>query len=87
MLPSQVRLAGVCKAVGSQRCWCGLMQHTDHMTAAAQRAKIAEKVHKPPLGINVINFEFNGFHAFILVPWSPLDTKESYALIKVFKFI
>jgi hypothetical protein len=35
MLPSQVRLAGVCKAVGSQRCWCGLMQHTDHMTAAA----------------------------------------------------
>ena len=32
---------------------------------AAQRAKIAEKVHEPPLGINVINFEFNGFYAFI----------------------
>ena len=30
-----------------------------------QRAKIAEKVHKPPLGINVISFEFNGFNAFI----------------------
>ena len=31
----------------------------------AQRAKIAEKVHKPPLEINVINFECNGFNAFI----------------------
>ena len=31
----------------------------------AQRAKIAEKVHKPPLGVNVINFELNGFNAFI----------------------
>ena len=24
---------------------------------AAQRAEIAEKVHKPPLGVNGINFE------------------------------
>ena len=29
----------------------GLMAATD-----AQRAKIPEKVHKPPLGVNVINF-------------------------------
>jgi hypothetical protein len=35
----------------------------------AQRAKIAKKVHKPPLGVNVINFELNMFNAFIWVPW------------------
>ena len=29
--------------------------------AAAQRAKIAEKFHKPPLAVNVINVELNGF--------------------------
>jgi hypothetical protein len=29
---------------------------------AAQRAKITEKVHKPPLGVNVINFELNRFN-------------------------
>ena len=28
----------------------------------AQRAKITEKVHKPPLEVNVINFELNGFN-------------------------
>ena len=38
---------------------------------APQKAKIAKKVHKLPLGVNVINFEFNGFHA-----WSPSDTKK-----------
>ena len=43
---------------------------------AAQRAKIAQKVHKPPLGVNVINVELNGFNAFIWVPWSPSDTKK-----------
>ena len=30
---------------------------------ATQRAKIAEKVHKPALAVNVINFELNGFNA------------------------
>ena len=35
-------------------------------TSGMQRAKIAEKVHNPrPLGVNVINFEFNGCNAFI----------------------
>jgi hypothetical protein len=34
-------------------CWCG-----------AQRAKFARKVHKPPLGVNVINFELNGFNVY-----------------------
>ena len=56
-----------------------VLKETFQATAAhrgAQRAKIAEKVHKPPLGINVINFEFNGFNAFISVPWSTLVTKK-----------
>ena len=42
----------------------------------AQRTKIAEKVHKPPLGINVINFELNVYNASIWVPWNPSDTKK-----------
>ena len=42
----------------------------------AQWAEIVEKVHKPPLEINVINFELNGFNPSILVPWSPSDTKK-----------
>ena len=42
----------------------------------AQRAKIAEKVHKPPLWVNVVNFELNGFNAFIWVPWSLSDLKK-----------
>ena len=28
----------------------------------AQRARFTEKVHKPPLGVNVIDFELNGFN-------------------------
>ena len=31
-----------------------------------QRAKFAEKVHKPPLGVNVINFKLNWFNASII---------------------
>ena len=34
----------------------------------AQRAKIAEKVHKPPLGFSVVNVEVNGFNAST---WGP----------------
>ena len=45
---------------------------------AAQRAKFAEKVHKPPLWVNVINFELNGLDASIWVPWSPSDPKKSW---------
>ena len=41
------------------------LQTSNHAdTRAAQGAKIAEKVHKPSLGFNVINFEFDGFNAF-----------------------
>ena len=50
--------------------WISLQMH------ATQRAKIAEKVHKPPLAINIINFELKGFNAFIWVPWSPSDIKK-----------
>jgi hypothetical protein len=42
----------------------------------AHRAKIAKKVHKPPLRVNVINFELNGFDASIWVPWSPSNPKK-----------
>ena len=49
--------------------WPKIMQryvdNLESLSAGAQRAKIAEKVHKPPLGVNVINFEFNGFNTFI----------------------
>ena len=51
------------------------------LCSATQRARIAEKVHKPPLGINVINFELNGFNASIYVPWSSSDPQKCDALI------
>ena len=54
---------------------------------ATQRAKIAEKVHKPPFGVNVINFELNGLTATIWVSWSHTGTKNYNSLIEVFKFI
>ena len=43
---------------------------------AAQRAKFSEKVHKPPLWVNVITFELNALDASIWVPWSPSDPKK-----------
>ena len=39
-------------------------------------ASFDEKIHKPPLRVNVINFELNGFNASIWVPWSPSDPKK-----------
>ena len=47
----------------------------------SQMTVIVEKVHKPPLGVNVINFELNGF---LGVPQTP---KSYNALIEVFKFM
>ena len=44
--------------------------------SGAQRAKFAKKVHKPPLRVNVISFELNGFNASIWVPWSLPDPKK-----------
>ena len=52
------------------------------------RAKFAEKVHKPPLWVNVINFELNGLDASIMVPLKSHRPQKSHdALIKIFKFI
>ena len=51
---------------------------------AAQRAKFVKKVHKPPLRVNVINFELNGFNASIWVPQTP---KSCDALIEILTFI
>ena len=47
-------------------------------TEAAQRAKFVKKVHKPPLGVNVINFELN---------WSPAIPQTPKVHDAVFKFI
>ena len=45
---------------------------------AAQRTKIAEKVHKPPHGVYVINFELNGFNASI---WTPPESPRAHKVI------
>ena len=47
----------------------------------AQRARFTKKVHKPPLGVNVIDFELNGSLGISKTP------KIHDALIEVFKFI
>ena len=52
-----------------------------------QRAKIAKKVHKPPLAVNVINFELNGFDASYGSPGVPQSRKRYNLIIEVFKFI
>ena len=48
-----------------------------HLDDGTQRAKFSEKVHKPSLGVNAINFELTVFNASIWVPWSPSDPKKS----------
>ena len=50
-------------------------------------AFFAEKVHKPPLRVNVINIELNGFNASIWSLGVPQTPKKCDALIEVFKFI
>ena len=61
------------------------------MWGAAKRDKNVEKVHKPPLGVNVINFELNGFNASIytdiVAAKCPQTPKNYNALVEVFKFI
>ena len=39
-------------------------------------AKIAQNVKKPPLTVNVIDFDFFGFNVSILVPWIHLGSKK-----------
>ena len=40
-------------------------------------ARIAQNVKKPPLTVNVTDFEFFGFNVFIWVPQSPIGPKKS----------
>ena len=47
----------------------------------APKAKCAEKVHKPTLWVNIINFELNRLDASIWVPLSPSDPKSHDTLI------
>ena len=44
---------------------------TRAMHGATQRANFAKKVHKPPLRINVINSELDGFNASMPVLQTP----------------
>ena len=43
-------------------------------------ARAANFVKKPPLIFNVTDLELNGFHASILVSWSPPDPKKSQCI-------
>ena len=51
--------------------------HGQFRREVAQGAKFAKKVHKPPLWVNVINFELNGLDASMWGPWNPSDPKKS----------
>ncbi len=57
------------------------------LPAEAQRAKFARKVHKPSLGVNVINFESNEFNLSNLMSFSGVSqSSKSYnALMEVSK--
>ena len=48
------------------------------MCTVAQRAEIAEKVHKPP---NVINFELNGFN-YSIVKDSSADLGVNFKIVQ-----
>ena len=43
---------------------------------AAQWAKFAKKVHKPPLRVDIINLELNGFNASIWVRFESLRPQK-----------
>ena len=59
-----------------------ILWHCTLYGSGAQRIKFAKKVHKPPLWVNVINFELNGLDASIWVPWSPSDPKKSWCTVR-----
>ena len=52
-------------------------------TPATLWARIAQYVKKPPLTVNVIDFEFFGFNVSICVPWSPLGPKKSWYIGRI----
>ena len=48
-------------------------------------ARIAQNVKKPPLTVNVMDFDFS--FVSIWVPWSPLGPKKSWYIGSLFRFI
>ena len=64
--------------------WC-MIQNIAVCASGAQRAKFAKKVHKPPLWVNIINFELNWFNASIWVPCNPSDPKKSWCCIQIYE--
>ena len=46
-------------------------------------ARIARNVKKPPLTVNVIDFDFFGFNGSLRVPWSPLGPKKSWYIGRI----
>ena len=49
-------------------------------------ARIVQNVKKPPLRVNVINFEVFDFNVSIWVSWSPLGPKSHDTLVELFRF-
>ena len=62
------------RAMVSRHCIYSVAGGRQH--SGAHRVKIGEKVHKPPLGINIINLELNGFDASIWVLQTPSESKK-----------
>ena len=83
---SGLNTVGLGKYFGSL--WMPALQK--HGWSNTQRAKFPKKFHKPPLGVNIINFELNWFNASIRVPWnvsesatlnSPVTFSSSYIVL------
>ena len=49
--------------------------HDNSFLSGALWARIAQNVKKPPLTVNVIDFEFFGFDVSIWDPWNPLGPR------------
>ena len=62
--------------------WAGFMPHNG--------PGLPKIVKKPPLTVNVIDFEIFGFYVSIWVPWSPLRVplvpKSHDSLVELFRF-
>ena len=82
-LDKKVQLAAQKRSTRDQRIWhiffCCRLKRL--LWTGALWAMIAQNVKKPPLIVNVINFEFFGFNVAIWVPWSPLVENLNLAQI------
>ena len=62
------------------------LYHQGHVAPHAPLwARIAQNVKKPPLTVNVMDFDFS--FVSIWVPWSPLGPKKSWYIGSLFRFI